>query len=98
MIPMPVGVEDDETRVGVRIVCNMGPYEVDTTNDRVTQGFNKNRDEFTLEALKEIMSQRLHGLKVEVDEHIWLSYFGVNERMANGFRRNRAFLVGGKII
>lgn len=94
MIPMPVGVEDDETRVGVRIVCNMGPYEVDTTNDRVTQGFNKNRDEFTLEALKEIMSQRLHGLKVEVDEHIWLSYFGVNERMANGFRRNRAFLVG----
>ncbi|CAO3607328.1 unnamed protein product [Cunninghamella blakesleeana] len=37
---------------------------------------------------------KLSGINIDVEEHLWLSYFGVNERMANGFRRKRAFLVG----
>ncbi|CAO3607332.1 unnamed protein product [Cunninghamella blakesleeana] len=94
MIPMPMGIEDDETKAGARLVFNMGPYEVNQTSDRVTQGFNKDGDEFTLEILSKLIKERLQGLNVEVEEHLWLSYFGVNERMANGFRRKRAFLVG----
>ncbi|CAO3649986.1 unnamed protein product [Cunninghamella echinulata] len=94
MIPMPMDLEDDDTKAAVRIVCNMGPYDVDTTDRRVTQGFNITKEEFTLEKLKEIMAERLQGLKVEIEKPIWLTYFGVNERMANGFRRQRAFLIG----
>lgn len=96
MIPMPMDVEDDDTKAAVRIVCNMGPYDVDTTDRRVTQGFNITKEEFTLEQLKEIMAERLQGLNIEVEKPLWLTYFGVNERMANGFRRQRAFLIGGK--
>ncbi|KAI8363941.1 FAD binding domain-containing protein [Blakeslea trispora] len=45
-------------------------------------------------AVQEWMDRMSAPIKHEVDELIWSSYFRVNERIANGFRRKRAFLVG----
>lgn len=35
-------------------------------------------------------------LKFQADKLIWSSFFKINERIANGFRKGRAFLIGGE--
>jgi hypothetical protein len=73
----------------------MGPY-VAEESDRVTHGVDRPREVLTLDKVKEIMADRIEGLNVAIKDPIWVTYFNVNERIANGFRRNRAFLAGGK--
>jgi hypothetical protein len=73
----------------------MGPY-VAEESDRVNHGVDRPREVLTLDKVKEIMADRIEGLNVAIKDPIWVTYFNVNERIANGFRRNRAFLAGGK--
>lgn len=73
----------------------MGPYETEE-NDTVDHGVDRPREVLTLEKVKEIMADRMEELNVAIKDAIWVTYFNVNERIANGFRRNRAFLAGGK--
>lgn len=73
----------------------MGSYETDD-GPRVTHGVDNPREVLTLEKTKELLDKRTEGLRVTIKKSLWLTYFNVNERIANGFRRDRAFLIGGK--
>ncbi|KAI8329694.1 FAD binding domain-containing protein [Chlamydoabsidia padenii] len=91
LIPLPHQGTDDQ--ITLRMVANLGSYE---TNDgsRVTHGVDNPREVLTLDKVKELMDERIVGLKLNIKKSLWLTYFNVNERIANGFRRGRAFLVG----
>lgn len=79
----------------MRLVCNLGTYTIDHS-ERVTHGTDSPREELTLERVKQVMNDRMSSLQVNIKHPKWLTYFNVNERMANGFRRDRAFIMGGK--
>lgn len=51
----------------------------------------------TLEFIQSWINEKT-GLQIEASHIIWSTYFRINERMAKGFRRKRAFLIGGKFI
>jgi hypothetical protein len=93
LIPLPHhGTEDQIT---LRMVANVGSYETDD-GPRVTHGVDNPREVLTLDKVKELLDKRTEGLRVTIKKSLWLTYFNVNERIANGFRRDRAFLIGGK--
>ena len=77
-----------------RVVANLGPFEISKDQKRTTHGIHQ-EEPFTLEDLQNIMDKRLHPLQIVGKNPTWLAQFRINERKANGFRRNRAFLVGG---
>ncbi|CAO3595933.1 unnamed protein product [Absidia cylindrospora] len=91
LIPLPHKGNENETTI--RLVANLGSYETDN-GPRVTHGVDNPRDILTLDKVKEIMKDRMHGLHLDIHESHWLTYFNVNERIANGFRRDRAFIIG----
>ena len=80
-----------------RVVGNLGPYEVDDS-DRVTHGIVQEEHQFTLEQLQEILNKRLSNLNVVAQDPIWVTEFRINERIADGFRRKRAILIGGNVL
>ena len=89
---IPVGT-DDQGRQYYRVFGNLGPYEV-TNEKRTTHGINRDTT-ITLEELQRLFDTRAAPLDVKFIEPRDLSIFRINERKANGFRRNRAFVVGG---
>ncbi|CAO3598038.1 unnamed protein product [Absidia cylindrospora] len=91
LIPLPD--EDDGDSVTMRMVSNLGTYATDHSA-RVTHGTGNPREELTLDKVKEIMHEQMNGLQISIKKPIWLTFFNVNERMANGFRRDRAFIMG----
>ncbi|ORX46719.1 FAD/NAD(P)-binding domain-containing protein [Hesseltinella vesiculosa] len=96
-ILLPLPHHGDPDHATIRMVVNFGNYEVDN-DDQVTYGVDNQTGELTLEEAKRVFIERTGGhLKMNVVKATWLSYFGVNERIANGFRRGRAFLMGGKV-
>ncbi|KAI9261425.1 FAD binding domain-containing protein [Phascolomyces articulosus] len=88
---IPIGKRND--RAYYRVVGNLGPYEVDKS-DRTTHGIVQEEHQFTLEQLQELMDKRIEKLDLVAEDPIWLTEFRINERLANGFRRKRAFLIG----
>jgi len=88
-----------------RVVLNLSPVDptegkrdlvTQDKNEAVSQGIQKDHS-FTMEELQELIYQRSGPFKIKAENPQWLAKFGVNERKANGFRRGRCFLVGGKI-
>lgn len=102
MLPLLDKAEED---LMTRVVINLSPVDSNeskkdlVTHDRkeaISQGIQKDHS-FTLEELQEYIDQRSGPFKMKAENPQWLAKFGVNERKANGFRRGRCFLVGGKI-
>ncbi|KAI8096479.1 FAD binding domain-containing protein [Halteromyces radiatus] len=91
-ILIPMRHDGDDDKATLRLVANLGPYENDD-GPRVNHGINT-REVLTEDKVKEILKDRTEGLRVTMHSSIWLTYFNINERIANGFRRNRAFLIG----
>ncbi|KAG2227355.1 hypothetical protein INT45_004310 [Circinella minor] len=92
---VPVG-EQENGLFYYRFFVNLGPYEVemeDAKNRAVTHGINYN-DSITLEQVQDLVNQGMHPLKIKIKKLQHLSVFRINERKANGYRRNCAFLIG----
>ena len=66
----------------------------DTKRGAVTHGITYN-DSITLEQVQSLVNQGMNPLEIKIKEPQHLSVFRINERKANGYRRNRAFLIGG---
>ncbi|KAI8337558.1 FAD binding domain-containing protein [Chlamydoabsidia padenii] len=92
-ILLPLPRKDNDGKTSVRMVANTGSYDTDN-GSRITHGVNYSGKVLTLDMVNEIMKERLPGLDIGATSAIWLTYFNVNERMANGFRRGRAFVIG----
>jgi 2-polyprenyl-6-methoxyphenol hydroxylase-like FAD-dependent oxidoreductase len=74
-------------------ISRMDTYSDDGSN--ITQGIKASHD-FTEEEMLQMLAERSGPFKVKVTKIRWLTKFGVNERKANGFRRGRAFVMGGR--
>lgn len=67
----------------------------------VTHGFvNKEKDTptLTLDFIQTWLNKFTGSYKFTAGKLLWVSEFRVNERIVNGYRRDRAFLVGGIMI
>ena len=93
---MPVG-EQENGLFYYRFFVNLGSYEVemeDAKKRAVTHGITYN-DSITLDQVEDLVKQGMNPLEIKIKEPRHLSVFRINERKANGYRRNRAFLIGG---
>ncbi|KAG0180911.1 hypothetical protein DFQ29_009849 [Apophysomyces sp. BC1021] len=91
---IPLGPLTGDSRQYFRIIINTGPYERSTPDAKnLTHGIAK-EEGMTLEKIQEIMNNRMTMLDLTATDPLWISHFRINERKANGFRRNRAFLMG----
>lgn len=86
----------DDTHV-FRVFGNLEAYQINTVDhDRVSHGIDKSSEAPpTLEFIQEWLNKATAPYEFTASDIIWTSYFRVNERLANGFRRKRAFLIGG---
>lgn len=91
--------DEDSTndRCMYRIITNVGTYSVNDNNEeRITHGLEESAP--TIELIQSHLDKKAVPYKLQIKEVVWSSYFKINERMANGYRRNRAFLIGGNVI
>ncbi|KAI7890806.1 FAD-binding monooxygenase [Mucor mucedo] len=94
---LPLKETDDDSH-HFRIFGNLEAYQCSEQNQNdPTHGLiDKNQEEPpTLEFLQSWVDEITCPLKLEASDIVWSSYFKINERIANGFRKNRAFLIGG---
>lgn len=81
-----------------RVFWNVEAYERVEDASTVTHGLRASEAPPSLEFVQEWVDKMTHPLKFEVSDMIWSSWFKINERIANGYRRNRAFVMGGKSV
>ncbi|KAI8370047.1 hypothetical protein EDC96DRAFT_440202, partial [Choanephora cucurbitarum] len=92
-------IHDQGERPIIRVFGNLEAFERKAEDGGAsTHGLRDKSEEVppNKKEIQEWMDRMCAPTKYEIDELIWSSYFRVNERIANGFRRKRAFLVGGK--
>lgn len=90
--------ETDDDSHHFRLFGNLEAYQCSEENqNNPTHGIIKNGQEEppSLEFLQSWVDKITHPLKFEASDVVWSAYFRINERIANGFRKNRAFLIGG---
>ncbi|RUS17735.1 FAD binding domain-containing protein [Endogone sp. FLAS-F59071] len=83
-----------------RLVTSLGDFAYDDSTE-VTHGIQDSGNqltrakftELTLEELRDIVARRV-AEKLVLTDPVWLSTFRINERIANGYRRGRAFIAG----
>ncbi|KAI8148753.1 FAD binding domain-containing protein [Fennellomyces sp. T-0311] len=90
---LPSGEKDG--RVYYRIFANLSPYEQapNSHGKRPTHGLSRD-DHLSPEEAQEILKERVSPFDITVRPVNGFSIFRINERKANGYRRNRAFLMG----
>jgi hypothetical protein len=96
----PMVHNNDDANV-FRVFGNLESYEkTDVNQDSSTHGVALKKDQTppTLEEVQQLLDERTAPYKFTATGMIWSSYFKINERMANGYRRKRAFLAGGMFI
>jgi 2-polyprenyl-6-methoxyphenol hydroxylase-like FAD-dependent oxidoreductase len=100
IIPM---FDEDRNKFIARLVLSLGdnahgtgPADHKDTEDNISYGISTT-EPFTMEELQTLIDQRSGIFKFKAEEPLWLTRFGVNERKANGFRRGRAFIMGGRV-
>jgi 2-polyprenyl-6-methoxyphenol hydroxylase-like FAD-dependent oxidoreductase len=94
---IPIKYEHDDNNL-FRIIANMGPYDKREmkNQDIVTHGICKaENDTLSLEQVNEVITTRTENLGLVAKNPKWITHFHINERKANGYRRGRAFLMGG---
>jgi hypothetical protein len=96
----PMQHNDDDQHV-FRIVTNVESFLRNQERDQndpsygiINAAEERTPDLETIQAILDKMTApyRFHGSDV-----IWATFFKINERIANGYRRGRAFIAGGKI-
>lgn len=93
----PIHETDDDSHV-FRLFGNLEAYKKSSKDQKnPNHGLVKTQEEPpSLEFIQSWLDRMTAPLKFECSNLIWSSYFRINERIANGFRKNRAFLIGGK--
>ena len=76
-------------------MCNLEPYKLADQDSQVTHGLVQDKT-VTLSEVEKNVAERIAPLEIVPKHPVWISLFRVNERKANGYRRSRAFLIGGK--
>ncbi|KAI8884706.1 hypothetical protein K501DRAFT_332508 [Backusella circina FSU 941] len=93
----PMVHNDDDAHV-FRIVSNIESYTKDEGADQKnpSHGIINAADEEApdLETIQAILDKMIAPFKFEASNVIWSTYFRINERIANGYRRKRAFIAG----
>ncbi|GAN04040.1 monooxygenase [Mucor ambiguus] len=86
---------DDDSHV-FRVFGNLEGYHIsETDKDKISHGIDKSsKTPPTLEFIEEWINKIAAPHKFVASDLIWGSYFRINERIANGFRKGRAFVVG----
>ncbi|KAI8889370.1 hypothetical protein K501DRAFT_329168 [Backusella circina FSU 941] len=92
----PVVQEEDDSHI-YRVFGNIDSYiKNEEDQHRETHGL-VDKSEIAIPTLQEVQ-EYIDGMtapfKFEASNIIWTAFFKINERMANGYRRDRAFLVG----
>lgn len=54
----------------------------------------KHKESLTLEFFQSWLDKVTTPIKFEASDLVWSSYFVINERIAYGFRRNKALIIG----
>jgi 2-polyprenyl-6-methoxyphenol hydroxylase-like FAD-dependent oxidoreductase len=95
LIVIPLLDKSGENAIS-RVIVSLGTLsETKDKEGKVSQGINK-EDPFTLEELQTLIKQRSGYFDMKAENPQWITKFGINERRANGFRRGRCFVMGGK--
>ncbi|KAI8642586.1 FAD binding domain-containing protein [Parasitella parasitica] len=91
----PVHPTKDDSHV-FRIFGNLEAYHISNVDrNLVSHGIDKTPEgPPTLDFIQEWLNKATAPLKFVASDVIWASYFRINERIANGFRKDRAFLIG----
>ncbi|KAI9251869.1 FAD binding domain-containing protein, partial [Phascolomyces articulosus] len=92
---IPIEEEMKDGNFFYRFLCTLSRYELDanSTGDP-THGIDHNDKSVTVEQVQTLMNDGMHPLDLKIKATRHLSIFRINSRKANGFRRNRAFLIG----
>ncbi|RUP48552.1 hypothetical protein BC936DRAFT_144408 [Jimgerdemannia flammicorona] len=83
-----------------KIICSIIPHHYSSPlpipgiQDARHQHNATQPKEMTLEELRELIDRRVAPEKLVLSNPKWISSFRINERLANGYRRGRAFVVG----
>lgn len=95
----PVHASEDDSHV-FRVFGNLEAYHINDVNqDKISHGIDESSEAPpTLEFIEQWINKATSPLKFVASDVIWASYFRINERIANGFRRERAFLIGGTYL
>jgi hypothetical protein len=51
-----------------------------------------------LETIQAILDKMTAPYRFQGSDVIWATFFKINERIANGYRRGRAFIAGGRVL
>ncbi|KAL9555392.1 hypothetical protein MBANPS3_002391 [Mucor bainieri] len=90
----PIHPTDDDSHV-FRVFGNLEGYQVsEADKDKIRHGIDKSEAPPTLEFIEEWVNRIAAPKKFVASDLIWGSYFRINERIANGFRKGRAFVAG----
>ncbi|CAO3648268.1 unnamed protein product [Mucor fragilis] len=91
----PLHSIDDDSHV-FRVFGNLEGYQISNGDrDKVSHGIDKSSEAPpTLEFIEEWINKTAAPTKFVASNLIWASYYRVNERIANGFRKGRAFVTG----
>ncbi|KAI7860348.1 FAD binding domain-containing protein [Circinella umbellata] len=90
---IPLGPNVDKGPFYHRLICNLEPYKLADQDSKVTHGLLQDKT-VTLSEVQKNVAERIAPLQIVPKHPAWISLFRVNERKANGYRRNRAFLIG----
>lgn len=94
IIPM---LDKDGENIIARIVLPLGiPTTSKDKNDNVSYGIHTGAP-FSIEEVQAMIQERSGMFEMKAVDPVWITKFGINERKANGFRRRRAFIMGGKV-
>ena len=80
-----------------RVNFNLSSFEIAPSRDTTHGPSRHPKESITLEEMQAIVSRRAAPWEVILTEPKWISVFHINQRKANGFRRGRVFLMGGKL-
>ncbi|KAL9555383.1 hypothetical protein MBANPS3_002382 [Mucor bainieri] len=91
----PIHPTDDDSHV-FRVFGNLEGYQISEADRvKVNHGFDKPSEAPpTLEFIQEWITKNAAPNKFVASDLIWASYYRINERIANGFRKGRAFVAG----
>lgn len=98
---IPLGRKYENGPFYYRVMTNLDPYQVQEQDDGhdPTHGIIKGSgDEITLDQIQEVMNERWHPQEIILKNPVWISMYRINERKANGYRRDRVFLAGGRYM
>ncbi|KAI8975501.1 FAD binding domain-containing protein [Mycotypha africana] len=84
----------DKDRHVFRIFGNLEAYKHEKDSDNISHGLQKQEDPLSLDFFQKWVDEMAAPFKFELKDLIWSSNFRINERIANSFRRGRAFLIG----